>query len=132
MYKLISVVRELRQNGAFKISTRLLVVLLMVAGLWVATMPISGALPKVNDKIMHMAVFFGFALLVDLTSARKPFWLWKGVPLLSYGLLIEVSQSFTTYRLFEWADIAADGMGIIIYYSAKYWIKWMATIPLKT
>ncbi len=132
MYKLISIVRELRQNGAFKVSTRLLVVFLMVLGLWVATMPLSGVVPKVNDKLIHIVVFFCFAVLMDLTTSRRPFWLWKGIPLLCYGVLIEVSQSFTAYRSFELADIAADATGIIIYYSIKYWLRWFASNSLKT
>ena len=133
MYKLILFVRELRQKGVFKVSTRLLLVLLMVLGLWVATTPLTGyVLPKLNDKLVHMVVFFGFALLSDLATARKPFWLWKGIPLLCYGALVEILQNFTAYRSFELADIIADAAGIILYYSVKYWLRWTATSQLKT
>lgn len=34
--------------------------------------------------------------------------------LLLYGGLIEVLQSFTPYRVAEWGDIIADGLGVII------------------
>ncbi len=133
MYKLISLVRELRQNGSFKVSTRLFLVLLLVLGLWVATMPLSGmSLPEINDKLVHMVVFFGLALLVDLTTARKPYWFWKGFPLLCYGVLIEVLQSFTAYRLFELADIAANASGIIVYFTIKFWLCLIATNSIKT
>ena len=87
-------------------------------------MPLSDtSLPKINDKLAHIVVFFCFAVLTDLTTARKPFWLWKGLPLVGYGLLIEVSQSFTDYRSFEWADLAADATGIGLYYLLKYWLR---------
>ncbi len=133
MYKLISFVRELRHIGAFKVSTRLLLVFLMVLGLWVATMPLSDyALPKVNDKLVHLIVFFCFALLTDLTTARKPFWLWKGIPLLCYGALIEILQNFTEYRSFELADLLADGVGIVLYYTVKYALRLSATREVKT
>lgn len=120
-------IRELRQRGAFKVSTRLLLLFLLVLGLWVATMPLSHyEMPKVNDKLVHMVVFFGFALLTDLATSRKPFWLWKGLPLLTYGLSIEILQSFTDYRSFELADLAADAMGICLYYVAKLWLRMNA------
>ena len=124
MHKLILLVRELRQKGAFKVSTRLLLIFLMVLGLWVAILPLNDmSLPKLNDKLVHMVVFFCFAVLTDLATARKPFWLWKGLPLIGYGLLIEISQSFTDYRSFELADLAADSAGIGLYYLLKYWFK---------
>ncbi len=133
MYKLISFVRELRLIGAFKVSTRLLLVFLMVLGLWVSTMPLSEyALPEVNDKLVHIFAFFCFALLTDLVTARKPFWLWKGLPLLCYGALIEILQYFTESRSFELADLAADGIGIILYYTVKYAIRLSATRQVKT
>ena len=124
MHKLILLVRELRQKGVFKVSTRLLLIFLMVLGFWVATMPLhNSSLPQLNDKFVHVIVFFCFAVLSDLTTARKPFWLWKGLPLVAYGLLIEISQSFTTYRSFELADLAADTTGIGIYYLLKFWVR---------
>ncbi|MEE9303494.1 MAG: VanZ family protein [Thiotrichaceae bacterium] len=133
MHKLITFVRELRQQGAFKISTRLLLIFLMVLGLWVATMPLTGyALPKVNDKLVHLVVFFGFALLTDLATARKPFWLWKGLPLLCYGAFIEILQNFTVHRSFELADLAADAGGIVLYYMLKYWLRESAMKQVKT
>ncbi len=124
MHKLIQLVRELRQKGAFKVSTRLLLFFLMVLGLWAATMPLNDmSLPQINDKLVHVVVFFFFAVLADLVTARKPFWLWKGLPLVGYGLLIEVSQSFTDYRSFELADLAADTVGIVLYFLLKYRLK---------
>ncbi len=126
MHKLILLVRELRQKGAFKVSTRLLLVFLLVIGLWVATMPLNHpSIPRVNDKLIHMLVFFCFAFLMDLATARKPFWLWKGMPLFFYGAVIEVLQSFTAYRSFELADLVADAAGISVYYALKFCLRGM-------
>lgn len=121
MHKLILQVRHLRNVGAFKVSTRLLLILLIVMGLWVATStPSDLDLPTINDKIQHLFVFFCFAMLIDLTTARKPFWLWKGLPLIAYGALIEIMQFYTPNRTFELADWVADFFGVFLYYAIKW------------
>lgn len=120
MQQLVLLVRQLRRIALFKVSTRMVVVTLMLLGIWVATKKLD--FPQgvnVNDKLIHAVVFFGFALLVDLASSRKPFWLWKGLPLLAYGVGIEVMQYFTPFRSFSIADMIADFAGILIYYLLK-------------
>lgn len=124
MHKIILKIRELRNQGAFKASTRLVIVLLMSIGLYVGTMPLSApSLGGFNDKLIHLFVFFSFAMLMDLSTSRKPSWLWKGLPLLFYGVLIEVMQSMTAYRSFELADIAANMLGILAYFVIKKLLK---------
>lgn len=133
MLKLVLLVRELRQKGAFRVSTRLILVFLLVLGVRVATLPMDHLpVPHLNDKLIHMVVFFGFTVLMDLATARKPFWLWKGMPLILYGVLIEVLQNFTAYRSFELADLVADSAGIALYYVVKLSIKWMMLTEVKT
>ena len=114
-------IRHLRRIAAFKVSTRAVVITLMVLGIWVATKKLDFP-PDVdlNDKVIHVVVFFGFALLVDLASSRKPFWLWKGLPLLVYGIGIEVVQYFAPFRSFSVADMVADFAGILIYFILKH------------
>ena len=124
MHELILLVRHLRNVGAFKVSTRLLLVLLMVAGLWVATAPAEQIhLPNMNDKFIHMFVFFAFAMLADLAISRRPFWFWKGMPLIIYGALIELLQFYTPNRSFEIADWVADLCGVALYYGIKYSLR---------
>ena len=36
------------------------------------------------------------------------------VGLLAYGGLIEILQSFTSDRMAEWADLLADGLGMVV------------------
>jgi len=126
MHKLILWVRQLRRIPVFKVSTRSVVVILMVAGAWVATR--TSGLPEgfeLNDKIMHMVVFFGFALLMDLSISRHPFWLWKGLPLLIYGAMIEIMQYFSPDRSFSLLDWVADISGILLYFIIKIILIWM-------
>jgi len=126
MQQLILLVRKLRQIAAFKVSTRAVVITLMVLGIWVATKKLDFPPDvNVNDKLIHAVVFFGFAVLVDLASSRKPFWLWKGLPLLAYGIGIEVMQYFTPFRSFSVADMVADFAGILIYFLLKSSVLYM-------
>jgi len=120
MHNLITLVRHLRRIAAFKVSTRAIVLTLMILGVWVATVKLE--LPpdlSVNDKLIHVVVFFGFALLMDLATSRNPFWLWKGLPLLIYGGGIEIAQYFTEFRSFSIADWFADFAGILLYFIIK-------------
>ena len=120
MEQLILLVRQLRRVAAFKVSTRMVVITLMLLGIWVATKKLE--LPpdvNINDKFIHVVVFFGFAVLVDLSSSRKPFWFWKGLPLLAYGIGVEVMQYFTPFRSFSILDMVADFAGILLYVLLK-------------
>lgn len=124
-------VRHLRHVPAFSGAIRALVIFLLVFGAWVATRKLefpSGI--SMNDKLIHLIVFFGFALLMDLATSRHPFWLWKGLPLIFYGALIEVMQYFSPDRTFSLLDLAADFSGIVLYYMAKLIILWISSIKL--
>ena len=132
MKQLVLLVRQLRRIAAFKVSTRAVVIILMLLGVWVATKKLDFP-PElnVNDKLIHMVVFFVFALLVDLSSSRKPFWLWKGLPLLAYGIGIEVMQYFTPSRSFSIADMVADFAGILIYFILKIFVLYIVRLNSK-
>lgn len=126
LHRLILFVRHLRHLVVFKNSMRVLVVFLMLAGFWVATRELD--IPpeyELNDKLIHAIVFFGFAVLVDLSSSRKPFWLWKGLPLLVYGACVEVMQYFTPERSFSMLDWVADLSGILLFFIAKRFFVWL-------
>lgn len=125
MHHLIVFVRHLRRIAAFEISTRTLVIFLMVVGAWVATQKLD--FPPVialSDKLVHAIVFFGFALLMDLATDRHPFWLWKGLPLLLYGAVIEILQYFSPDRTFSVLDWLADFFGVFLYFLIKMGLLW--------
>lgn len=125
MHHLIVFVRHLRRIAAFEISTRSLVITLMIVGAWVATQKLD--LPPVlsiSDKAIHIVVFFGFAILMDLAIDRHPFWLWKGLPLLIYGAVIEILQYFSPDRTFSVLDWLADFFGVFLYFLLKLSFLW--------
>lgn len=129
MHKLILLVRRLRRIIFFKISTRTLVIVLMIAGAWVATRTLDfPEAMELNDKVIHIIVFFGFAVLMDLAISRHPFWLWKGLPLLVYGAIIEIMQYYSPDRSFSLSDWIADFFGILLYFMIKIFILWVESI----
>jgi VanZ family protein len=132
MHNLILCVRHLRRIALFEVSTRALIIILMVLGSWVATRHLEW--PEefyFNDKLIHAFVFFAFSVLMDLASDRKPFWLWKGLPLLIYGILIEVMQYFTPDREFSYLDMLADLAGIVAYFFIKSLLVWLDSKRLR-
>jgi len=129
MHKLILLVRQLRRVAFFKVSTRTLVIFLMIAGAWVATRTLDfPETIELNDKVIHAVVFFGFALLMDLAISRHPFWLWKGLPLLIYGAIIEIMQYFSPERSFSLLDWLADFSGILLYFIIKLLLLWVVSV----
>lgn len=120
-------VRYLRRIKVVKYGFFAALVLLMVAGIKVATMPLN--FPEslnVSDKFVHFFVFFCFTLLIDVVSSREPFWLWKALPLALYGFGIEVLQYLSPERSFSLMDALADFSGIALYWLIKQLVYLVA------
>jgi VanZ family protein len=85
----------------------------MLTVLVLSLMPPTLHMPTTGwDKSNHM---LGFAALAVLGHAAWPSRTWTVlVGLLAYGGLIEVLQSFTPDRVAEWADLLADGVGLLV------------------
>jgi len=64
------------------------------------------------DKTNHLAGFAVLAILGNWAYGSRTTTVMAA--LLAYGALIEVLQSFTTYRTAEWGDLLADAMGIAL------------------
>lgn len=125
VHRLIVWVRYLRRITAVKYSFFGLLLVLMIVGVKVATMPLT--LPEslqLNDKVIHFVVFFCFAMLIDLVSSREPFWLWKAAPLIVYGVGIEVLQYFSPDRSFSLLDALADVSGVLVYWLIKLVLRY--------
>ena len=70
---------------------------------------------RVNDKFGHSAAFLCLAFLLDFASPSTDWCARKLLPLLAYGLFIEVVQYFLPYRTASLLDLAADGLGLLLY-----------------
>ncbi len=68
------------------------------------------------DKLNHLAAFFVLALLTEYAFPSTTVSALKLLPLLGFGLLIEVLQYWVGYRYFEWLDVAADAAGIVLFW----------------
>ncbi len=73
--------------------------------------PLEPGAPSLGwDKANHMAAFALLAVLGCRAYPSHTAVVLAG--LLVYGGLIEVLQSFTSYRRAEWADLLADALGL--------------------
>ena len=91
---------------------RVVLVISVLAVLYLATTSQSYPVPaSSNDKANHFVAFLELTLLAFLAwpAARL---LYVVPPMLLFGLLIELTQSFLPYREFSLWDVAADGAGI--------------------
>jgi len=104
--------------------------LLLVLGLVSALSPVQSVVPlSMNDKVLHALGFLFFMLWFGgVFQARFAPALVVG--LASYGILIEVLQSFTTTRQAEFLDLGADLAGILVGWalSAAGFSRWCATL----
>lgn len=71
--------------------------------------------PRVSDKLVHVAMYFVLmAAAVQLFASPRAL-LGVAVALAAYGLLLEVAQhTLTTTRMFEWGDVLANTLGVVL------------------
>jgi VanZ family protein len=87
-----------------------------VAVLVLSLAPAAPELPTTGwDKSNHFLGFITLAVLGLQGYPKRSTALFVG--LLLFGGLIEILQSFTTYRLAEWLDWFADGVGVMAGYA---------------
>lgn len=68
-----------------------------------------------GDKVMHALAFFLLAFLLNRSSSSIERRIRNVIALLSFGILIEVLQSFTTHRTASLGDVLADLVGILLF-----------------
>ena len=106
---LISLVHDARWQPAWRG-----VLLLMCAAAWFAFIPATPtAQPSGLDKIEHLLAFAALGLAASFTASpglRRTAQAAAG--LLLYGGFIELVQTQLPTRTADWADIAADGLGV--------------------
>lgn len=78
--------------------------------------PVDGGIQaKVNDKILHSVGFFVMAFISQLAHPNTRF-LILFIGLSCFGLAIELIQAYLPYRSFSVWDLAADVLGLGIYF----------------
>jgi len=84
-----------------------------------------------DDKVNHFLAFTTLSLLADFSFPRQRFGALKVVPLLAFGVFIEVVQYFLPYREASWYDMAADGVGIAAYGLLCPWLRRLPWIRFR-
>jgi VanZ family protein len=69
--------------------------------------------PSFNDKLFHIISFL-YLGIISILSKFNIDKIYLFILLISYGLLIEIAQSFLSYRYFEINDLLADLIGVTI------------------
>ncbi|MEY4561130.1 MAG: hypothetical protein RLZZ618_407 [Pseudomonadota bacterium] len=81
------------------------------------------------DKLNHAVAFAALTLsaLLGLWPHRTGSWR-VFIPMLGFGVLIEILQMLVPGRSSEWADLVADGVGMAIgaalAFAATRWVRW--------
>ena len=68
----------------------------------------------VSDKVSHVLTYAVLGAWFGLLAANRLVLSWTVVGLLGYGIVLELLQGTTSYRFAEWADVVANGGGILI------------------
>ena len=85
----------------------------VLAVLVLALMPIDMVMPSTGwDKSNHLLAFSVLTLLGLRAYPGRTMSLLAG--LLTYGVLVEVLQSFTPNRSADWQDVVADSVGLVL------------------
>lgn len=110
------------------IAFRLALFAAVIAFTHLATTPLNyPAVVNINDKAGHMLTFYVLALLQDFSFPDKRFDFYKALPLLGYGILIEIIQYFLADRTFSLLDLASGVVGLTVY---RFSLPGLKYVPL--
>jgi VanZ family protein len=103
-------------------------VIAILAITFLATSPAPPVSFSVWDKLNHFIAFFTLALLADYsfpkTGWRKPVFLY----LFFYGVSLEIMQWFTKCRFLDYADVIANGIGVVSYIAIRPVLTYVAIL----
>jgi VanZ family protein len=68
----------------------------------------------VNDKVSHLLTYFILTGWFGLLARNRIILGWTVVALIAYGMIIDLLQGQTGYRLAEWGDVIANSVGCIV------------------
>lgn len=98
------------------IGFRLLLALSIIIITWMAITPIpEGLQSSVNDKVGHLLAFLYLSFMTHASWSKDTFSWRLRLPLIGYGIFLEVAQYFVPERQFSVADIVADAAGVYLY-----------------
>tara|TARA_R110002072_G_scaffold622_5_gene4815 strand:+ start:21439 stop:21819 length:381 start_codon:yes stop_codon:yes gene_type:complete len=88
----------------------------LLVGCYMAFTPVEGGIQaKFNDKLLHASGFFIMAFTSQLAHPKTRFMI-LFIGLSCFGLTIELVQAYLPYRSFSMWDLAADILGLGLYF----------------
>lgn len=98
------------------VAARVMLLIAVVSILWLALTPNPPRAGFDLDKVNHIVAFFVLAGLMEYAFPNLGAWAVKLLPLVAFGLAIEMLQFWIGYRYFEWMDLVADGVGLLLFW----------------
>ena len=86
---------------------------------------------KHGDKLLHASAFFVLSFLLNRSSSSIEKRLRNMLSLLTFGILIEILQSFTGYRTVSVGDVLADLIGILLFQLSYSFLKFLRELKRK-
>lgn len=78
---------------------------------------------SMSDKFNHALAFFVLAMVLDQAYAQLKMMWGVALPLIVYGLFIEIVQGQLGYREMSLLDVGADSIGIALYAICRGWVR---------
>ena len=97
-------------RGTFFISIILIFYLSLIPA---SELKFFSVLSFIGDKISHGLIFFYISILGMFCDFKIKYYIFMAI-IFSFGLTIEIIHYFHPYRYFEWADLLANFLGIIL------------------
>ncbi|WP_370306272.1 VanZ family protein [Sinimarinibacterium flocculans] len=97
----------------------------LIKALWVIAVAAVGAsalvpvpqtpeLPGYTDKLVHLGCYLVLGLLAVLGQRHARGRLAASLAMVVFGVVIELVQNRLPWRSFEWADIVANTIGVVV------------------
>ena len=97
-------------RGAFFLSIILIFYLSLIPA---SELEFFKALSFIGDKISHGVIFFYISILGMFCDFKIKYYIFMAI-IFSFGLAIEIIHYVHPFRYFEWADLLANFLGIIL------------------
>ena len=102
------------------LAARVMLLIAVASILWLALTPNPPSSQLFDfDKLNHGVAFFVLAVLMEYAFPNLAGWAIKLLPLVAFGLAIEMLQFWIGYRYFEWMDLVADGVGLLLFWIVR-------------
>ncbi len=93
--------------------------LLVATVVYLSLARLPDALPTPGgDKTAHVAAYALMMFFFMQIYSRRSYRVLTGIGLVLLGIVLEVLQGYTGYRAFEYADMAANTLGVIVGWAA--------------